>query len=43
MFDSIKNWEFLQEPWWRWFIFVGLLLLIFFMWRIIIGHMKAAE
>ncbi len=31
----------MQEPAWRWAVFVGLMILIFWVWRIIIGHMKA--
>jgi hypothetical protein len=42
MFEKVFNWPFLQEPAYRWAMFVGLMLLIFFMWRVVIGHMKAA-
>lgn len=26
------DWKFLNEPLWRWFIFVGVLMLIVFAW-----------
>lgn len=42
MFEKYVNWPFLQEPIWRWAIFVLLLIVIFFMWSTIIAHMKAA-
>lgn len=42
MFDKILNAEFLQEPAYRWFIFIGFLLLVFACWAIIIGYMKKA-
>jgi len=42
MFDKMASWPFLQEPVYRWFIFVGVLLLIFASWGVIIGYMKKA-
>ena len=42
MFKSLIDWPFLQEPAYRWAIFVGVLLMIFVMWRFIIAHMKSA-
>jgi hypothetical protein len=40
MFDKVLNWPFLQEPAYRWAIFVGLMLLIVYLWRVILTHMK---
>lgn len=40
MFDQIINWEFLDEPAWRWFIFLGALLLMMWTWRGIVDFMK---
>lgn len=42
MFSKVINWPFLQEPAYRWAMFVGLMLMIFIMWRFIIAHMKGA-
>jgi hypothetical protein len=42
MFDKITNWPFLQEPAYRWFMFVGMMLLLFTAWAIILGYMKKA-
>jgi hypothetical protein len=41
MFKKILDWPFLQEPAYRWAIFVGLMLLIFYLWRVVLTHMKA--
>lgn len=44
--DAIKgvfNWPFLQEPAWRWAIFVGLILVILVLWHFVLAHMKAAS
>lgn len=41
MFDNIKNWSFLKEPLYRWFIFFGALIFITLAWRVILQHMKA--
>lgn len=38
---SIKDWPFLQEPMWRWFIFLGAMIFISLVWRIILSYMKA--
>lgn len=40
MFSKITDWSFLNEPAYRWFIFTGVMLLIFISWGIIIGYMK---
>lgn len=42
LFDKISSWPFMQEPMWRWFVFVGALLLILAAWTIILGYMKKA-
>lgn len=40
MFDSIKNWPFLNEPLWRWAIFTGAMVMILMCWGVILEHMK---
>jgi hypothetical protein len=42
MWDKVSQWPFLQEPAYRWFIFVGVMLLFFTCWGIIISYMKKA-
>jgi hypothetical protein len=42
MFKNITNWQFLQEPAYRWFIFFGVMIFMFAVWAIIIGYMKKA-
>lgn len=42
MFSKLIDWPFLQEPAYRWVIFVGLMIVILFMWKFLIVHMKAA-
>lgn len=41
--DSVQNlagWPFLQEPVWRWFIFIGAMLMMMFVWHGILDFMK---
>lgn len=40
---SIKNWPFLQEPLWRWAIFVIALAFILASWSVILGALRAAD
>lgn len=42
MFEKIAAWPFMQEPLYRWFIFVGVMILITAAWAIIVGYMKKA-
>lgn len=42
MFDNIKNWPFLQEPLYRWVIFIIALTFIMMAWRSVLGYMKEA-
>ena len=35
------NWDFLNEPVWRWFLFIGALILIMTAWRAIL--MRGAD
>lgn len=38
--DNIKNWPFLQEPLYRWFIFLGALIVIMMCWGILLKYIK---
>lgn len=38
--NSIKNWPFLNEPLWRWAIFVIALIFILMAWKCILEYMK---
>lgn len=38
--DNIKNWPFLQEPLYRWFIFFGAFIVITMCWRILLKYIK---
>lgn len=40
MFDQIKNWPFLQEPLYRWVIFVIAMTFIFMTWGAVLEYMK---
>lgn len=40
--SGIKNWTFLQEPLYRWFIMIGALTFIFMAWGAILGYVKGA-
>lgn len=40
LIDKITSWGFMQEPLYRWFMFVGAMLLILAAWTIILGYMK---
>jgi hypothetical protein len=40
--QNVKNWPFLQEPLYRWFIMIGALLFIFMAWGVILGYVKGA-
>ena len=31
--SSITGWQFMDEPAWRWFVFVGVILLFLFAWN----------
>lgn len=37
--SSLANWQFLDEPAYRWFIFVGVMALFLFAWGGVIRHM----
>lgn len=39
-FSGIKNWEFMKEPLWRWFIFVVAMTFILMTWGAILEYMK---
>lgn len=39
MLSSIVGWQFLQEPAWRWFIFLGVVLLFLMVWSGVLRHM----
>lgn len=36
---GIVNWPFLNEPAWRWFLFVGALLLFLIVWGGVLRHL----
>lgn len=38
--SNAVNWEFLDEPLYRWFIFFGALILISFGWRGLLSFIK---
>lgn len=40
MFDKVKNWPFLQEPLYRWVIFVVAMTFIFMAWGTVLEYMK---
>lgn len=42
MFSKVFDWPFLQEPLYRWFIFLVALFLFGAVWGLILGYMKAA-
>lgn len=42
MLDSITKWPFLNEPLYRWAIFLLALILIMGTWGMILGYMKSA-
>lgn len=37
---GVTNWEFLNEPLWRWFLFVIALSLMLFAWGAILSFMR---
>lgn len=40
MFDQIKNWPFLNEPLYRWVIFLFAMIIILMTWGTVIAYMK---
>lgn len=40
IFGTAVNWDFLNEPIYRWFIFLGALILMTFAWNGILSLMK---
>lgn len=40
MLNTLLNWEFLDEPAKRWFLFFGLIIVINLAWKLIIDTMK---
>lgn len=38
--SKATNWEFLNEPLWRWFVMFGIFILIAATWRYILEYMK---
>lgn len=40
MIEKVLNWEFMDEPAKRWFLFFGLVLAINFMWALVIKTMR---
>jgi hypothetical protein len=39
-FSGVKNWEFLNEPMWRWFIFIIAFTFMLMTWGAILNYMK---
>jgi hypothetical protein len=39
IFNSVKNWEFLDEPLYRWAIFFVAMCIIAMCWRNVLGYM----
>jgi hypothetical protein len=37
--DTVANWQFMQEPLWRWFVMFGAMLAIAFGWHGILEFM----
>lgn len=37
--SGVTGWPFMQEPAWRWFVFVGMLLLFLMVWGGVIRHL----
>ena len=46
MFDpndnAVTGWRFLNEPLYRWFLFVGAVAFLVGAWKVILGYMKKA-
>lgn len=40
MFDKLVEWEFLDEPAYKWFIFLGMLMLMLIVWRGVVNAIK---
>lgn len=40
MFDKLVGWEFLDEPAYKWFIFLGMLMLMLVVWRGVVNAIK---
>lgn len=38
--DKITNWTFLNEPAWRWFIFLGVLIAFSVAWKGVLNAIK---
>lgn len=39
--DKLFDWPFLQEPIWRWFLFLIVIGMFFAAWGFVVGHIKA--
>lgn len=39
IFSSVKNWEFLDEPLYRWFIFFVAMCVFAMVWRNVLNYM----
>jgi hypothetical protein len=39
IFQSIVGWQFLNEPAYRWLIFVGMMILFLVAWHSVLRHM----
>ena len=39
MIDKVTNWEFLNEPLWRWFVFLIALTLMAWVWGAVLSFM----
>lgn len=39
---SITGWKFMEEPLYRWFMFLGAWLIIVYLWGVILSYMKRA-
>ena len=40
--NSIANWQFLHEPFYRWVIFLVAVSLFLIVWHFVLRHMQAA-
>jgi hypothetical protein len=40
MFDKAINWQFQNEPLWRWFLFIVILSMTLKVWHSVLGYMK---
>lgn len=40
--EAVTDWEFQHEPLWRWFLFIGAMLVLLYIWRVVLSFMRAA-